>query len=81
MSILSKKQSCETIAIKGQLTEYVAEFDHQAAHRISNAASAVRKGGVLAFGILIIYAVGFLPLEAVHNAAHDTRHAFVFPCH
>jgi cobalt transporter subunit CbtB len=25
--------------------------------------------------------VGFSHLEAVHNAAHDTRHANAFPCH
>jgi cobalt transporter subunit CbtB len=24
---------------------------------------------------------GFAPIEVVHNAAHDTRHAFAFPCH
>ena len=32
-------------------------------------------------GVVIILGVGFLPTEAVHNAAHDTRHAFAFPCH
>jgi cobalt transporter subunit CbtB len=37
----------------------------------------------LALGVSIISAVGFLqgPSAAVHNAAHDTRHAFAFPCH
>lgn len=33
------------------------------------------------FGLLIVYAVGFLPMEAAHNAAHDTRHSLAFPCH
>ncbi len=32
-------------------------------------------------GIVIIFAVGMVPIEAVHNAAHDTRHSFAFPCH
>ena len=32
-------------------------------------------------GIVIIFAVGMAPVEAVHNAAHDTRHSFAFPCH
>jgi len=35
----------------------------------------------LVFGGLIIFAVGFLPMDAAHNAAHDTRHALAFPCH
>jgi cobalt transporter subunit CbtB len=35
----------------------------------------------LTFGVIIIFAVGFLPVEAAHNAAHDTRHALSFPCH
>ncbi len=34
-----------------------------------------------ALGLLIVWAVGFSPVGAVHNAAHDTRHAFAFPCH
>ncbi len=32
-------------------------------------------------GTLIIAAVGFAAPEVVHSAAHDLRHALVFPCH
>jgi len=37
----------------------------------------------LALGLTIIFAVGFVqgPNAAVHNAAHNPRHAFAFPCH
>lgn len=35
----------------------------------------------LGFGAMILFAVGFLPMDAAHNAAHDTRHALAFPCH
>ncbi len=35
----------------------------------------------LAFGLVILFAVGFAPLEAAHNAAHDVRHSMAFPCH
>ncbi|AJQ92161.1 CbtB domain-containing protein [Gynuella sunshinyii] len=35
----------------------------------------------LAAGFLVVMAVGFMPLDQVHNASHDTRHAFAFPCH
>lgn len=34
-----------------------------------------------ALGIVILVAAGFAPIPAVHNAAHDTRHSFAFPCH
>ena len=37
--------------------------------------------GALTFGILIVFAVGFMPVDAAHNAAHDTRHSLAFPCH
>jgi cobalt transporter subunit CbtB len=33
------------------------------------------------FGVGLFMLVGFAPMEVVHNAAHDTRHAFAFPCH
>ena len=36
---------------------------------------------VLAFGVLMLYGVGFSTLSVAHNAAHDTRHATGFPCH
>lgn len=32
-------------------------------------------------GLTIVGGVGFAPVEAVHNAAHDYRHSMAFPCH
>lgn len=32
-------------------------------------------------GFMLILLVGFAPMPAVHNAAHDTRHTADFPCH
>ena len=36
---------------------------------------------LLGFGVVMLYGVGFVDISAVHNAAHDTRHATGFPCH
>ena len=35
----------------------------------------------LIVGLGFVYLVGFAPVSAVHNAAHDTRHTAAFPCH
>lgn len=32
-------------------------------------------------GLVLLYAVGFAPMDMTHNAAHDTRHSVAFPCH
>jgi cobalt transporter subunit CbtB len=32
-------------------------------------------------GAVILFGVGFANISVAHNAAHDTRHAMVFPCH
>jgi len=32
-------------------------------------------------GLVFIAGVGFASPQAIHDAAHDTRHAFTFPCH
>jgi cobalt transporter subunit CbtB len=32
-------------------------------------------------GVVVIFGVGFANISVAHNAAHDTRHAMVFPCH
>jgi cobalt transporter subunit CbtB len=36
---------------------------------------------VALLGATIVLGVGFARLPQVHDAAHDTRHAFNFPCH
>ena len=35
----------------------------------------------MALGLFIVGVVGFSHISAVHNAAHDIRHANAFPCH
>jgi cobalt transporter subunit CbtB len=35
----------------------------------------------MAFGALIVGMAGFSHIDAIHNAAHDTRHSNAFPCH
>ena len=38
--------------------------------------------GLAAFlGLFLLWGVGFSHIDAVHNAAHDTRHSNAFPCH
>jgi cobalt transporter subunit CbtB len=34
-----------------------------------------------AMGVALVFVTGFAHSEAIHNAAHDTRHALSFPCH
>ena len=33
------------------------------------------------FGIALLYFAAFAHSDALHNGAHDTRHAIVAPCH
>ena len=35
----------------------------------------------LFLGLVLVGGVGFASDMAVHNGAHDTRHALGFPCH
>jgi cobalt transporter subunit CbtB len=32
-------------------------------------------------GLVFVAGVGFASPQTIHDAAHDTRHAFTFPCH
>ncbi len=36
---------------------------------------------ILLAALFVLYGVGFAQRELLHHAAHDTRHAFSFPCH
>jgi cobalt transporter subunit CbtB len=43
---------------------------------------AMRYGlAAILLGTLFIGVTGFAPLQALHDAAHNTRHAISFPCH
>ena len=49
--------------------------------------TAVRRDAVLAalfagcLGAMLVFGVGFLQAQTVHDVAHDTRHSIGFPCH
>jgi cobalt transporter subunit CbtB len=32
-------------------------------------------------GSFLVFGTGLSVISAVHNAAHDARHSFAFPCH
>ncbi|MBV28191.1 MAG: cobalt transporter subunit [Rhodospirillaceae bacterium] len=48
---------------------------------LSPAAKAVPVLVAALLGVFILYGVGFASSQVLHNAAHDGRHAFAFPCH
>ncbi len=37
--------------------------------------------GAMLLGAFILFGVGFAQPQAIHDAAHDGRHSFAFPCH
>ena len=59
-------------------TQVSAKQQVQAQPAISTLAQSM---SALVFGVVILFAVGFAPMDVAHNAAHDTRHALAFPCH
>jgi cobalt transporter subunit CbtB len=50
-----------------------------AAEQLAGAAVAALLAVLL--GLFILYGVALAQPEILHNAAHDARHAFAFPCH
>lgn len=61
-----------TIQKTAQRTETVSLSTQQ---RLAAAMAAALLGSFLVFG------VGLANSDTLHNAAHDGRHAFAFPCH
>lgn len=47
------------------------------------ARSSVLAPAVLALllGAFLVLGTGFAHSDIIHNAAHDSRHSFAFPCH
>lgn len=46
-------------------------------------ADSAKASAVLALvlGLGVLFAAGFAEADLLHAAAHDSRHAFTFPCH
>jgi cobalt transporter subunit CbtB len=59
-------------------TQTIARLHASAGARTSSLAQAIMAAML---GVFLIWGVGFSPVMAVHNAAHDTRHSSGFPCH
>ena len=43
--------------------------------------TALQVVSAMAVGATLLFVVGFAPMDVAHNAAHDARHSFAFPCH
>ena len=35
----------------------------------------------MVLGLFLVFGTGLAQPDILHNAAHDARHAFAFPCH
>lgn len=57
------------------------------AHTISQARSQPKASRLVAvavlagLGVALVFVAGFAQPQALHNAAHDSRHTLSFPCH
>lgn len=63
------------------MTTQVSQRSQQQSAVKASVSPLVQSGAAMIFGAIVLFAVGFLPMDVAHNAAHDTRHALVFPCH
>ena len=60
------------------MTQQTMKFAEAVAARSSVVAPAVL---ALMLGAFLVLGTGFAHSDIIHNAAHDARHAFAFPCH
>ena len=58
------------------------QIDTRTADRTDARSTTIAQGLLaVALGAFLIYGVGLAQPDVLHAAAHDTRHAAVFPCH
>jgi len=61
--------------------ETTTESTIQLEARTSALSKPLQIACAIILGSVILYGAGFVSTAAVHNAAHDVRHAQAFPCH
>jgi cobalt transporter subunit CbtB len=49
--------------------------------RAPAATSVAAALAAILLGAFLVLGTGFAPISVAHNAAHDARHSFAFPCH
>lgn len=52
-----------------------------AARTVAQTGAAAPAILALLLGAFLVLGTGFAHSDIIHNAAHDARHAFAFPCH
>ncbi len=48
---------------------------------VGRLAAAMPAVFAVVFGLFLVYGTGLAQPNTIHDAAHDARHAFSFPCH
>ncbi len=43
--------------------------------------TGLQLASAIILGVVLLYGVGFASADVAHNAMHDSRHTFAFPCH
>ena len=54
---------------------------HAGSQTAARAETLIAAAMAALLGAFLIFGVGFSPIAALHNAAHDTRHSMALPCH
>lgn len=47
----------------------------------ARAADIAQISFAILLGVFILFGTAIAQIDAVHNAAHDSRHSLAFPCH
>ena len=61
--------------------EAVAVEPHAGLRSAARSEALIAAALAAVLGVFVVWGVGFAPIGVLHNAAHDTRHSMVFPCH
>jgi cobalt transporter subunit CbtB len=67
--------------LKGRAMSIISSTSHTASSTTTLSQRLGAAIGASILGACLVYFAGFSHIEAVHNAAHDTRHSAAFPCH
>ena len=61
---------------------YAGQADaHAHAHPVALKDKLIPALMAAGLGAVLLFGAGFASMEALHNAAHDSRHSAGFPCH
>jgi len=79
--LIYNNQSPRVCELREKTMQTSSNISTNSVTQTSILSASLQISAAILLGTILLYGVGFASSDVAHNAAHDARHTFAFPCH